>query len=496
MKKKIENLSLIGLVLICLTGCSIPSPDFFVPEIYSSDSEVPILFTEKGGTATVAIESNCDWEVSCPADWIELSQTDGEGNVSLEITAFQTRLARNTIVTVTSNEVTSRFIEFKITQKGVKEITSVEAPVATNTESLHGNTATLTSFYESIGTEEGDVLTAGFTVTGPGYSRDIIADIDTELSIVTVTLDDLTKDNTYTCNAWVKINNGTSKNSNTTQFTTKSLPAELQAVGGVVISDETTETGTTATVKSTFITSVQIDATFDFKAGFSITDPDGNTQNVEASDIDFDNYSFQAGLTGLTAGTAYTVTPWAELYGVRLDGTVSSLKTKVLLQAGTYEFTFTSAAWSALPTGASGCKSDGESKVYTIEDNGFTWQVCGGFIENGNLRLGSANKIDYYGWAIAPKFDNLRVTKMIVPNDGKNASGKCCISIYVSEDNGASWSVVPGCDTRNTKAGEANAATWEFELEDQKPGCLYKIQNVKGTDHGNSCATKITIVVE
>lgn len=497
MKKALETLTILGLFLTGLNGCSIPSPDFFVPEITSDKSEQDISFTQTGGSSPVTIEANCDWTVTYPADWVQLSQDKGVGNTIIEITVGETRFSRSTVITIYSNEVESRSVKFNIIQKGVKEIISVESPLATDTKSLHGNTVTLTSSFEQIGIEEGDVIEAGFHITGTDYSKDIAAETDLESAVATAKVNDLTKDNTYTCYAWVRINGGTKKNSDESTFTTESLPADLLNVGAANVSNELSDKGTTATVTASFSTSVKIDETFGFKAGFKISSEDAAEYKVDADDIDFENDRFSADLNGLVPGKTYTVTPWAEMNGTELEGTSAILKTRTPIKAGTYEFTFTSDAWSILPTGASGCSDDGPDKIYTVEDNGFTWQVCGSFIEKGCLRIGSSNKIGgYYGWVIIPYFENLTVTKLIVPNDGSSASGKCCISILVSEDNGSSWNVVPGCDTRNTKAGEANASTWEFELKDQKPGCMYKIQNVKGSDHGNSMATKITVVVE
>lgn len=496
METLFKTTLLFSLVCLCLSACRIKGPDFFVPEVSTTeDLNVPIAFLEDGGSVSVSVQANCEWTASCPANWVILSQEAGSKDAQLGITVSPSRLSRSTIVTVASDEVESRCIEFKITQKGVKEISKVAAPTASGIQSIHGDMATLLASYESLGLEEGDQVTAGFSVKGQGYDKEIDAVVNPESASFTASLNDLVNNTTYSCFAWARINGGAKVVSEESRFTTERINAELLGVGETTASNLSSEEGTTATLSSYYLATVQLDDLFDIQAGFTLTPENGESFEVFATVLNRSDGTFRADVTGLVKGMTYSVHAWTILEGNRKEGSESSFKTKKMLAPGTYAFTFTSNAWKVLPTKADGCKSDGPDKVYTITEDDFTWQICGGFIANNCLRLGSENKIGYYGWAILPQFNGLTATKIIVPNDGSGSSGTCCVSILVSEDGGSSWSVVPGCEARNIKS--SNAAGWEFNLPDQKPGSLYKVQNVKGSvGHGNSMSTKITIVVE
>ena len=94
--------------LSALTGCKIEDPDFFVPEVAFAAAEKEVVFEPAGGTESFSVEANCDWSVSCPAEWVTLSVEAGDRNGTVEIAVKPTKLPRNTTITLYSNEVESR----------------------------------------------------------------------------------------------------------------------------------------------------------------------------------------------------------------------------------------------------------------------------------------------------------------------------------------------------------------------------------------------------
>ena len=107
--------------LLAMTGCKIEGPDFFVPEVSFAEAGSTVDFKPEGGTYTFELESNCDWSVSCPADWVELRLIGGDeetrtsaGAYILEVTIAPTKLPRSTTITLYSNEVESRTSVIKI----------------------------------------------------------------------------------------------------------------------------------------------------------------------------------------------------------------------------------------------------------------------------------------------------------------------------------------------------------------------------------------------
>ncbi|MFR1289889.1 MAG: BACON domain-containing protein [Alistipes finegoldii] len=129
------------------------------------------MFEPAGGTESFSVEANCDWSVSCPAEWVTLSVEAGDRNGTVEIAVKPTKLPRNTTITLYSNEVESRTSVIAVVQKGVVEISSVSAPVASNVVSASGTTATLSATYSGISISESDAITAGFVLTPRSGAR-------------------------------------------------------------------------------------------------------------------------------------------------------------------------------------------------------------------------------------------------------------------------------------------------------------------------------------
>ena len=165
MKTGMKQILSALVFLSALTGCKIEDPDFFVPEVAFAAAEKEVVFEPAGGTESFSVEANCDWSVSCPAEWVTLSVEAGDRNGTVEIAVKPTKLPRNTTITLYSNEVESRTSVIAVVQKGVVEISSVSAPVASNVVSASGTTATLSATYSGISISESDAITAGFVLT-------------------------------------------------------------------------------------------------------------------------------------------------------------------------------------------------------------------------------------------------------------------------------------------------------------------------------------------
>ena len=194
-------------LFLAMTGCKIEDPDFFVPEVSILQTEETVTFDANGGTYTFDVEANCDWSVLCPADWVTLSASAGNLNSQITISISSSKLARNTTLTVYSNEVEAKQASFKITQNGVVEISSVSTPVASETETADGTKATLRASYTGLSISETDVITAGFLITdAAGATAEHDATVDRVNSIIEVQLTGLTKDSEYTAVAWAQLN--------------------------------------------------------------------------------------------------------------------------------------------------------------------------------------------------------------------------------------------------------------------------------------------------
>lgn len=85
MKTGMKQILSALVFLSALTGCKIEDPDFFVPEVAFAAAEKEVVFEPAGGTESFSVEANCDWSVSCPAEWVTLSVEAGDRNGTVEI---------------------------------------------------------------------------------------------------------------------------------------------------------------------------------------------------------------------------------------------------------------------------------------------------------------------------------------------------------------------------------------------------------------------------
>lgn len=281
MKTGMKQILSALVFLSALTGCKIEDPDFFVPEVAFAAAEKEVVFEPAGGTESFSVEANCDWSVSCPAEWVTLSVEAGDRNGTVEIAVKPTKLPRNTTITLYSNEVESRTSVIAVVQKGVVEISSVSAPVASNVVSASGTTATLSATYSGISISESDAITAGFVLTprSGGAAVEAPAAVDRAAETFRADLTGLTKNETYDCVAWARLNDDPKVSGESSAFTPILLPTELKSVGETVVSGLKSETGTTATLESSYV-AVSLGSGDVVTAGFTLTPKDGSPFEV------------------------------------------------------------------------------------------------------------------------------------------------------------------------------------------------------------------------
>lgn len=485
MKTGIERiLTVLGAVLV-LTGCKIEDPDLFVPEVAFAGAGSEVVFEPAGGTEAFSIEANCDWSISCPAEWVSLSVAAGERNATLTIRVESTKLPRSTTITLYSNEVESRTSVVGVTQNGVVEISAVSAVAASNTASAQGTSATLSASYSGISISESDVVTAGFVLTplsGDG-EVEVSAAVDRAAASFKADLTNLICNETYRCVAWAQLNDDPRVNAEPITFTPVLLPTELKSVGAAIASGLKSATGTTATLESGY-TAVSLSAQDVVTAGFTLTLDDSTPIEIQA-DVDRVNNTFKAEATGLTANTTYSCIAWASLNGgSHVEGPPMTFTTTVS-EPTTIVADFSGNALWGLPESNSAME---EKEVSVTDKEGYTWKISGGCISGGCLWLACQSKSKFNGYVILPQLKDLTVKSIAFPNDGPSASGKARITIWVSEDGGSSFTPLPGC---------AQVACGTFELSDQKPGSVYKIENVDAAGtNGYSKTVRLTIQAE
>ena len=88
------------------------SPESSYLNVYYDD----IVFPSKGGEDYFDIESNTDWTISNTSDWLTIEPMEGNGNVSITLTASASNIYddRNTVITVKAGKITETFT---VTQK-------------------------------------------------------------------------------------------------------------------------------------------------------------------------------------------------------------------------------------------------------------------------------------------------------------------------------------------------------------------------------------------
>ena len=472
-----RNLAMLGLML-ALAGCKIDGPDFFVPLATFTGPVREVIFEPAGGTESFSIEANCDWSVSCSAEWASLSATSGKKNGNVTVIVMPTKLPRNTSLIVYSNEIESRTSIISIIQKGIVEISAVSATTVTDTASAQGTSATLYATYSSLSVSETDSVTAGFLLKprSGGENIELCAPVDRTAEAFCIQATGLIRNETYTCTAWARLNNEPEVTGEPVTFTPILLPAELQSVSAAIVSDTKTASGSTATFESSY-TAVSLSSRDRITAGFTLI-PDGGTSFEIDAVVDTGNRNFKAEATGLVPGTNYTCTAWARLNeGDRIEGAPIRFK-PTAVEPVTVTADFSNNILWRLPENSSSLE---QKEVVVTDKDGYTWKISGGCINSGCLWLACQSKSKFNGYVVLPQLKDKTVYSIVFPNDGPSASGKARITLSFSEDGGNSFNPVPGYE-------QVECGT--FRLTGQKPGCVYKIENV--ADNGNSGFSKTT----
>lgn len=468
-------------------SCKIADPDFFVPEVTINQATDPVTFGPEGGNYSFNVEANCDWSILCPADWVVLSATSGNLDGTVTINIPDTKLERNTTVTVYSNEVEAKKASFKIVQYGVVEISSVSRPIALNTETASGSEATLKAGYTGLSISDDDVITAGFVIEADGETAiEKDADvIDRDNSTIEASLTGLTKNKEYTCKAWAQLNDMEKVYSESMTFTPTSIPKAIVSVAVPEVTGARSEDGTTATLSSSY-TAVSLEDSDIVTAGFVLVTASGENIPVSAA-VDKTTGTFTAFAENLVTGTTYTCTAWArvnDMENVESEGSVEF--TPSISRPVTVTADFSSNDIWQLPDNKDAMVQEEKT---VIDNDGYTWIIYGGCISNGCLWLACDAKSGYNGYIILPRLEDMTVTSIDFPNDGSGASGSARITIHVSTDNGNSFTQIPGCV--GVKPGR-------YELANQKPGSIYKIENVVDSQgkSGYSKTVRLTINAE
>jgi hypothetical protein len=488
MKTFVKNLFAASFAALLLTGCEIGSPDFFVPEVAFTGVTGDVIFDNAGGERTFPIEANCDWTISSPADWVEISVTEGVQNGSVTITVPTSKLDRRTTVTITSNEVNARRAEIIVIQTGVIEISTVERPTALDLTTSEGRTASLASSYTGISISQTDVVTGGFVLTpvGGGDAIELGAAVDMVTQILKCAASGLEPGVEYSCVAWAKLNDDPRVESEAAVFATVSIPPAITSVARATISGAKSDEGTTVALSSSFET-VSVSQANVITAGFSISPQVNDSPDVQA--VLGDNGTFSANVTGLTAGTEYTVTAWAKLDdGQRVEASAAATFTPEIGVHVTITADFTSnEAWQ-LP----GRQEDMVEEPVVKTVGGYTWTLSGAAINSGSLWIASLGKKGYNGYIQTQRLEGLTVKSISFPNDGPGLSSGARVTLWMSTDGGGTFTAVPGCVGVDMRVGQPLKGV--LELPDQPEGCVYRIENVDvGGTNGFSKTKVMTI---
>ena len=475
MRQTSAKLLLLGILTVTgiLSSCKIEDIDYFVPEINFSETSIAgggVYDVVPAGTQIqIDITANCEWTATCPADWVELSATAGKGDIALTITVGSTRIARNTTVTIASDEVESRYVEVKINQAGVKELSSVTPASAGGLITATGKTADLSASFESLGLEDGDVITGGFTIAAEGQEPvQMPAEVNAAAGVLSCSLTDLTPGLEYSVTAWVKLNDETPLTSTASQFTPIKIDCAIATVSGTTVSGKATEEGTTASIKASFTTTLPLEKGEGPAAGFTITPEGGEPIEVPAV-VDTAKGTFSAALTGLTAGVNYSAVAWAQI-GTTDKVSDEAVAFKTII-ATKYQFTFTSDNWAKSVFPSKNAEAQNRKEVITVVDNGYTFKTYGCYraADKASLRIGATANITYMGWIILPVLAGKKVVAIDVPKNGASFHAACRIAIDVSSDGGQTFEVIPGCEELECGV---------IELPDQAAGLMYKVRTV------------------
>lgn len=142
--KQIRYITTILFSALVLFACNKPEPE--TPAKLSASMD-KLEFGPEGGTATLTITSNKDWQASSSADWVTLSSRVGSANASVTVTVAATedgeRSAQITITNGLTNTMT--VLQKGATAEGLKSATIGQFRAASPDQTWYQLTGTIAS---------------------------------------------------------------------------------------------------------------------------------------------------------------------------------------------------------------------------------------------------------------------------------------------------------------------------------------------------------------
>lgn len=107
----------LSLLLSCSSRMEI-IPTLKISSNGSTINNASITFDSNAGNMDVEIHSNAKWHVACQAQWVTISQSEGQGNSKVRISVDATSVARSAAVVVRLSEYGQVRNTFNIIQQG------------------------------------------------------------------------------------------------------------------------------------------------------------------------------------------------------------------------------------------------------------------------------------------------------------------------------------------------------------------------------------------
>ena len=107
----------LSLLLSCSSGTEI-IPSLEISSNGTTINNASITFDSNAGNCDIEIRSNTKWQITCNAQWVTISQPEGQGNGKVSISVAETSVARSAVVVVRLSEYGQVRNTFNIIQQG------------------------------------------------------------------------------------------------------------------------------------------------------------------------------------------------------------------------------------------------------------------------------------------------------------------------------------------------------------------------------------------
>lgn len=107
----------LSLLLSCSSGAEI-IPTLEISSNGSTINNASITFDSNAGNCDIEIRSNTKWQITCNAQWVTISQPEGQGNSKVSISVAKTSVARSAAVVVRLSDYGQVRNTFNIIQQG------------------------------------------------------------------------------------------------------------------------------------------------------------------------------------------------------------------------------------------------------------------------------------------------------------------------------------------------------------------------------------------